>query len=313
MEVISNRDFAKLIVILTALLSSPLYAFELKLVKVTTNAYALVGATTARTYENHALNTTLGFVITENGVVLIDSGASRQGAALIEQAINTVTEKPIRWVINTGVQDHKWLGNEYFVDKGAKIIALARTVAEQKARADDHLARLATILKERLKGTRAVHAPVPLPGDRADFVLDGQTFKIIWPGAAHFAGDVIVWIPEQRVMFTGDLVFTGRMLGILPMSNALSWQKAFHVMAAFNPLHVVPGHGKPGSMKEAKSDTGDYLDWLIANITPQIKDWVSLEDTVEKLADAPFRHLQHFDNWHRINVNRAYLQLESGQ
>ena len=82
------------------------HAFELKVEPVGKNAYAIVGEIGPRTPENHALNNTLGFVVTGEGVVLIGSGASPAGAQLVEQAVASVTDKPIRLVVNIGVQDH---------------------------------------------------------------------------------------------------------------------------------------------------------------------------------------------------------------
>ncbi|MHB9086177.1 MAG: MBL fold metallo-hydrolase, partial [Thiobacillus sp.] len=64
-------------------------------------------------------------------MILIDSGVSLLGAKKIEAAIARVTKQPVRWVVNTGSQDHRWLGNDYFSRKGAEVIALARTAATQ--------------------------------------------------------------------------------------------------------------------------------------------------------------------------------------
>ena len=100
----------------------PALAYELQSREVIHNVYALVGSLEERTYENQALNATFGFVVTKNGVVLIDSGASAAGARIIEAAIHRVTSKPVRWVINTGSQDHRWLGNDYFAKQGAEIM-----------------------------------------------------------------------------------------------------------------------------------------------------------------------------------------------
>jgi hypothetical protein len=61
-----------------------------------------------------------------------------------------VTDKPVRWVINTGSQDHRWLGNDYFSSRGAEIIAMARTAATQAQYADQHLQELERFLGARL-------------------------------------------------------------------------------------------------------------------------------------------------------------------
>ena len=95
------------------------------------NVYAIIGPLGQRSAENDGLNNNLGFIVTDEGVILIDSGASRLGAERIAQAVTAVTPKPIKWVVNSGSQDHRWLGNDYFAQQGAAIIALARTARTQ--------------------------------------------------------------------------------------------------------------------------------------------------------------------------------------
>ncbi|MHB8823513.1 MAG: MBL fold metallo-hydrolase, partial [Thiobacillus sp.] len=110
-----------------ALATSAAHAFEPKAEQVVDNVYAIVGPLGQRSAENDGLNANFGFIVTPDGVILIDSGASRLGAEKIAAAIGKVTKQPVRWVVNTGSQDHRWLGNDYFSRKGAEVIALART------------------------------------------------------------------------------------------------------------------------------------------------------------------------------------------
>jgi glyoxylase-like metal-dependent hydrolase (beta-lactamase superfamily II) len=88
-------------------------------IRVTDRVYYFKGSLDVRSHENQAVNNNLAFVVTDGGVVLIDSGPSRWVAKRIEQAIATVTDRPVRWVINSGSQDHRWLGNDYFHERGA--------------------------------------------------------------------------------------------------------------------------------------------------------------------------------------------------
>lgn len=291
-------------------------AFDLKVEKVSAKSYALVGSIHGRSYDNHALNNTMGFIVTGKGVILIDSGASLEGAKVIKAAIATVTSQPVKWVINTGVQDHRWLGNGYFKAKGAEIIALERTVKAQKEHAAGHMRRLKSILKDRLAGTTAAYAPSPLKGNKAVVTLGGVKLELIWPGAAHFTDDAIIWFPADRTVFTGDLVFLDRLLAIQRGGKPLitSWNKAFKVMAALKPVHVVPGHGAPGDLAKAQADTGDYLDFLVTNIVPAVDNMEDIGDVVNRLEKAPaFKQLANFKALQRQNVNRAFLQLEAAQ
>ncbi len=305
------RSITALLGVVTLLAATAAAAHEPTPERVTDGVYALVGPITGRTAENDALNNNLGFVVTETGVVLIDSGASTLGAQKIDAAIDTVTDKPVTHVINTGSQDHRWLGNGYFRDQGAEIIALARTVATQKRFAEPHMDRLEGILGERLEGTTPVHAADPIDADRATFEIGGTQFQLLFFGDAHFPGDAVVWLPKQETVFTGDLVYVDRMLGIHPFSDVVSWRRAFHAMEKLEPEHVVPGHGGVCDLEQARSETGDYLDFLVTEVRDAVADFQGLQTTVDELADAPrFEHLEHFDSWHRTNINRAFLQLE---
>lgn len=285
--------------------------FSLVPTPVAENVYTLIGPTQNRTQENHALNVNLGFVVTAEGVALIDSGASHQGAALIEAAVRTVTDLPIRWVFNLGVQDHRWLGNAYFAGKGARIIALARTVQGQRQYADDQVALLANVLKDRFDGTVPLPAPEPVAADSARFDLGGVHFELSWLGDAHYRGDAVLWLPQTGVLFAGDLVFHDRMLGVWPHSPVEDWRNTFRAMERIAARVVVPGHGRPGDLAQARRDTGDYLDFLADQVIPAARDWEPLDAVTARLADQPrFRHLEHYDTWHRRNIHQTYLQFE---
>ena len=105
-------------------------AVEVVFQPVAANVYAYVGDTEGRTYENEALNANIGLVVTPAGAVLIDPGATYKSGATIAAAAKAVTPQPIKWVVNTGGQDHRWLGNGYFKGEGAEIIAHANAQAD---------------------------------------------------------------------------------------------------------------------------------------------------------------------------------------
>lgn len=286
----------------------------LRIERIGPQVYALIGSTGPRTYDNYGLNANFGLVVTPAGAILIDSGAGVGAAGRLAKAVRTVTAHPIRWVINTGSQDHRWLGNGYFAAHGAHIYALARTVRTQKEVATNELAALKGVLKQRLGDTQAVTAPQPLPGDRAELVLGGIHLELTFPGDAHFPGDAVIWLPRQRILFAGDLIFTDRMLGILPQSNAASWERAFrNAERRFPGATIVPGHGSVGGWKLARRDTGDYLHWLLREIRPAVRNWDDLEATVSRLRNHTPQHfmrLEHARSWNPTNINRTFVQLQ---
>ncbi len=117
------------------------------------NVYAIVGRLGQRSQQNDGLNANYGFVVTAEGVVLIDSGASRLGAEKIEAAIRAVTDKPVRWVINTGSQYHRWLGTVYSASKGAEIVVLESTGSLERENANEQIENLRRLPGRRLAGT----------------------------------------------------------------------------------------------------------------------------------------------------------------
>ena len=140
-------------VITAALMSTlPAWAVDVVFKPVADGVYAYIGDTEGRTYNNEGLNANIGLVVTPAGAVLIDSGATFQSARKIHEAARKVTKQSVKWVINTGGQDHRWLGNGYFKSQGIETIAHADAQADMTARAGDHLEGL-KVLKERLDGT----------------------------------------------------------------------------------------------------------------------------------------------------------------
>lgn len=282
--------------------------------EVADGVYALIGPTGPRSADNHALNANFGFVVTDNGVAVIDSGASPAGAELIQSAVRRVTDQPVRWVVNTGSQDHRWLGNSYFAKQGAIIHALSATTATQKRFAHRHVERLqGTLAEDEAAAIDPVRAAESHDGDRVRLELGGRVLELRRFGDAHFPGDAVVWLPAAEVLFSGDHIYVDRMLGIHPFSNVQEWQKAFHAAMELEPKVVVPGHGGVAEPAKARAQTGDYLDWLVENVGRAVENWEPLGQVTGRLTEeAPrrFRELRHFDSWHATNVNRTYTQLE---
>ncbi|MBM4181491.1 MAG: MBL fold metallo-hydrolase [Betaproteobacteria bacterium] len=300
-----------LFALVLAMFLLPAHAYTPKAEPVADNVYAIVGPLGQRSADNDGLNANYGFVVTAEGVILIDSGASALGAQKLAAAIRAVTERPVRWVINTGGQDHRWLGNGWFAEQGAQIIALARTAEGQARNGAQQLEGLKRFLGERLAGTQALPAARALAGDAAALTLGGARVELRYTDT-HYPGDAMVWLPDHGVVFTGDLVYVDRLLGVLPESDVRAGQRAFQALEALAPKRVVPGHGRVTDLAQARRESGDYYDFLIEHIAPAARDMEPLDETLAKYADLPaFRHLQNYDELHRGNMSRAFVRFES--
>lgn len=281
----------------------------LQVKKVTGDVYAIVGEMGQRSPDNLANNATYGLVVTDAGAVLVDPGGTYKGARQLAAAIKTVTDKPVKIVIDTGGQDHRWLGNGYFKERGARIVASATAVSDQRERVNAQLQGLEFLVgAEGIEGTEAVYAGQTFE-DALSFDFGGVRFELTASGGAHTPGDTVVWLPRQRVAFSGDVVFLERLLGIASFSDFKNWIAAFEAMAALKPEHIVPGHGNPSTLKRAKADTYDYLVNLRTRVSEVLKSGGKIKDGTAVDQDA-FKYLLNFDQLARRNAQEAFIQLE---
>ena len=298
-----------LLIFSTSLVTTAYAGSTLQLKQVDDNIYAIVGELVNRTPQNLGNNATFGFVVTSEGVVLIDSGGTYKGAAEIHKLLKSVTDKPIKIVINTGGQDHRWLGNGYFKEKGARLIASAKAVEDQKARTQDQFFMLGNLVGDAgLEKTEAVY-PEETFDDSLKFKLGNTEFELHHAGQAHTPGDSFVWLPQHGIVFSGDIVYVQRMLSISSASNSKSWVAAFEAMAALKPRVVVPGHGHVTTLQEAKAHSYDYLVFLRQAVSNFMESGGGIED-IGKLDQSKFSFLLNYENLKGRNAQRVYEELE---
>lgn len=273
------------------------------------DVYALIGPTTNRDAENLGNNANFGVILTEDSVVLIDPGATYKGARIIHETIRSISDRPIKLVVNTGGQDHRWLGNGYFKLRGAHIVANEKAVIDQQTRLQDQLFRLGSLVgDDGLEGTEPVYADETF-SDRKVLDVNGVRIELHHAGHAHTPGDSFVWLPEQKILFSGDIVYVDRMLGIGPQSAHRSWIEAFETLAAKKPEIVVPGHGNPTNLDTATRDTYEYLVFLREAIQSLLDEGGGMEDT-GKVDQSRFSYLDNYDALKGRNAQRVYEELE---
>jgi len=281
----------------------------LEIQKVTKDIYAIVGELGQRSKDNLGNNATFGFVVTNEGVVLIDSGGCYEGAKAIDLIIKSTTDKPVVKVINTGGQDHRWLGNGYFSERGAEIIASNASVKDQKARLTDQMFILGNLVGEKAVKTTTPFFAKTTFDNKYEFKLGGVKFEVHYNSKAHSPGDSFVWLPQLGVVFAGDIVFTERMLGILEFSNSKSWVKAYESMAAFKPTHIIPGHGHATNLAKANKDTLDYLVDLRKGVADFMDAGKDISE-IGKLDQSKYRYLLNSDILAGRNAQKVFTELE---
>lgn len=291
-------------------LSWAVHALDITFKPVVPGVYAYVGDIEGRTYDNEALNANIGLVVTSAGAVLIDPGATFKTGEAIAAAAKAVTPQPIKWVVNTGGQDHRWLGNGYFKGQGAEIIAHANAQADMNARGAEHLRANAPVLKDKQDGTELVYPTRWLQGPDNTLELGGVKLQFVHRNGGHTPGDMLVYLPATGVVFTGDVVYTDRILGLHPVSKTKTWLASFEALEALKPSVVVPGHGNVTTLAQAQRDTGHLLKALRAHMGKAVEDGTDIGAAVKSFDAAPFKHLKHVDVWLPQLANRTYLEME---
>lgn len=276
--------------------------------EVVSGVWSAIGATAPPGYDNSGHNNNLSFVITSDGVLVVNGGACHALAKALHEEIRKITDQPVKLVVNENGQGHAMLGNTYWAEQGVPIIAHGEAAAEFEARGYDILARMRDYNKDKAEGTQ-VTPPTQIFDERKIITMGDTRIELIWFGAAHSPGDISVWLPDKDLIITGDMAFHERLLPIFEDTDTAAWLESWEDFAAMNVTHVVPGHGRPTNMAEVTKYTKDYLVYLRAKVRKLLDDGGSLADSY-KLDQSPYQHLDTFNELAARNAERVYRQME---
>jgi glyoxylase-like metal-dependent hydrolase (beta-lactamase superfamily II) len=278
-------------------------------VQVAPHVYAVVGDLANQTYENEGLNNNLGFVVVDGGVLVINSGPTLRVAKALHIAIQKVTAQPVKWLVNVNSQNHYWLGNSYFKTLGATIYSSKEADRIMRDAGAGQRATNEELLKEKAVGTTLTY-PMEIIADRRELNLGNTIAQLLYFGPAHTPGDLVVWLPQQKILFSGDIIYTERMLAVIPISNSFSWVQVFDKLEALEPMTIVPGHGRPTTVEVARRDTRDYLSFLRSEAKRVLDNGGSLLDAVQKVDQSRFRSLLNYDLLALRNMNQVFQEVE---
>ena len=280
-----------------------------KPVEVIPHVFSAIGATAPPTYENSGHNNNLSFVVTGDGVVVINGGASVRLAQALHDEIRAVTDQPVKLVINENGQGHAMLGNSYWAALGVDILAHEDAIHEIEENGEFILQGMQRYNRDKADGT-TVAVPNISFSDRYDYTLGDVTFEILHLGPAHGPGDTQVWIPQWSMMIAGDIAFHERMPPIFPDTCTSCWIETWETaFAPINPTYVIPGHGHPTNLAQVTRYTRDYLVDLREKIGAHIDDGGDLAGAYYVDQDR-WRNLDTFDELATKNAGRVFEEME---
>lgn len=255
-----------------------------------------------------------GFIVTGDGVVVIDALASPAQGEQLVHVIRSVTREPIRWLVLTHHHPDHHFGAVVLRRAGARVIAHpdVSTGVDEQSREAAESAWTLVVGKAQMVGF--AYADLP---DRAVVTTDtlrlgGKAIVIshAWRGAAHTAGDLIVWLPAERVLFAGDLLIEDGVTMVVDGSGK-GLLAALDTLAALAPRIAVPGHGAiPADPQALIGRTREYMLRLRAAMRGAIERHRSLNRALDSLPPADEGRPVSLHSRERRNANRVYLEVE---
>ena len=280
-----------------------------KPVEVIPNVFSAIGATAPPTYENSGHNNNLSFVITTDGVVVINSGASVRLASALHEEIKNVTDQPVKLVINENGQGHAILGNLYWSQLGVDILAHEDAIHEIEENSHTILERMKSYNRDKAVGTEVV-IPNKSFSEKIIFNLGGLEFHVLHLGPAHGPGDAQVWLPQLSLMIAGDMAFHERMLPIFENTCTKCWLETWDKkFAPLNATYVIPGHGHPTNMAQVTRFTRNYLLDLRSKILEVLENDGDLAEAFY-VDQERWRSLDTFEELAKRNAGRVFEEME---
>ena len=286
----------------------PAHARELQPVKVADNVYAFIGDPGEPSIENAGNTGNSGFIVGDDGVVVVDTGISYEHGREMLAAIGRLSSKPVRLVIITHADQEFLFGNAAFDELGVPVLAQVKSMELMRQRCDHCLSNLNRLLGPQImRGSRLV-LPSQLVEKSATLAVAGLSLELLHFGWGSTPGDLAVFDPASGVLFAGALVSNQR-IPDLRDSDFKGWLSALDQADRIPCRMVVPAYG-PVVAPIGIQNTRAYLLALDMEVQRLYQSGASLMEAVDA-ADLPaYRHWDMYPATHRRNVLQRYLQLE---
>jgi glyoxylase-like metal-dependent hydrolase (beta-lactamase superfamily II) len=236
----------------------------------------------------------VGFAITDQGVVVIDTTNNPLHARDVLYEIRQRTNMPVRLIIDTGPEADQVLGNEVFAEQHAQIISTVKAAGRIRSYQQAMASRVAGN-REMIERMRGIH--ITLPNRTFDgtmsFTMGDQPIRIISlpcavPGES--SGDAAVFLPKARVVFLGDLFVDGYVPRI-GSRDIRRWIAVLGKVETWNATTFIPAHGAPATRQDVERFRG-LLEWLQWRVQGGIRQGKSLMDVERELLDSKTLYLR---------------------
>ncbi len=276
--------------------------------EVVPGVWSAIGATAPGTYANSGHNNNLSFVITAEGVLVVNGGDNYLLAKALHDEIRKITDQPVKYVVLENGQGHAMLGSNYWQEQGVPVIAHVDAAHEIKAQSFALLEVMQARAKEKAGGTKVVMPDITFE-DKKIIELGGERIELLNLGPAHSPGDIIVWLPGRKLVISGDMAFHQRMLPLFEHTDSKAWIETWDKFEALGAEVVIPGHGEPTDMATVRKYTRDYLVYLREKIAAVIENGGTLQEAYE-IDQSPYMHLPTAEFLAKRNAGQVFQSME---
>lgn len=295
----------------TILSKYPALDIEMSAKKLANHSYQVQGKAGIAT-DNAGFISNAGFVVTDAGVVVVDSLGSPSLAVELLKRIRQVTDKPVKKLIITHYHADHLYGAQVFQELGAEVIAPIGSYKYINAESTPkRLEERRESLKPWVNEQTYVVKPDTIIDKTTEFELGGQQFVINVVGAAHSDGDLTLLAKEDGVLYSGDIIFGGR-VPFIGGGSTLKWADTLAGMESGLKLNIlVPGHGDASRDPAAAIKlTKSYLLYMREVMGAAVEDLEEFVEAYEAVDWATFSSLPAFEAVNRLNANTVFLSME---
>jgi glyoxylase-like metal-dependent hydrolase (beta-lactamase superfamily II) len=267
--------------------------------KVSNNIYVIHGPQGVPSVENQSFMNNPAWVVTRDGVVVIDPGSSVQAGRMVMAQLRKTTNKPVTHVFNTHVHGDHWLGNQAVLEVWPKatIIGHPDMIRLAKEGADAFWIKLMSDMTRGFTdGTRA-EIPTVEAADGQEFKIGGKTFRIHSSTDGHSKTDLMIEMVEDRILFTGDNVLARQVMNLRD-GTFKGVMKETDRALAINARLYIPGHGNSGDRKLVEEQKA-WFDILMTEVRRMYDDGMSDFEMKPVLTEK----LKAFENWAEWDTN----------
>jgi cyclase len=245
-----------------------------------------------------------GIILTDEGVVLIDSGPNPPDSLIILKAVKQLTSKSIRFLINTETHNDHTTGNFVFSPPAVVIGATGASAGIKSyydPKRNEKLIAESNEMREAFRGFRMVTPHLEF-NDRMSLNLGDRTLELIQLKNIHSDADTAIWLPKERVLFSAAIAAVKRFGFLRPFVTIENITSDLQKLKALQPDIVVPAHGRPTTV-QLLDETEKFYDVLLDRVSKQIAQGKSLEE-IKKIRDYPSTALGAADKHASILTSR---------